>query len=299
MYRGFPASALSLLRCPKDGHPLHGVFDAPYLMDGCVRCVECNNSYSIESGILRLMDGDALDEQSKGNLAVFDSVFSGPDHFGLETELQWLKDLLPTLEALSPFERKHVLEYGCGPGRLTARIAPTASMVVATDFSMEALRKLATRVESTWNVAIVHADCMRPIAAQGAFDLAISTLTSNLPTLEQRLKLVRSAAAAIRSDGKFVFSAHYYGLRAFIRRRPRSGYYDEKLRIFRYLSGRRELIKETKVGFKRVICRPIVVRVPFERSLRLADISTARALEKIPIINWMSDLLLVTADHPR
>jgi hypothetical protein len=69
--------------------------------------------------------------------------------------------------------------------------------------------------------------------------------------------------------------------------------------LFIYLSGRRELTNEAKVGFKRVICRPIVVRVPFERGLGLADISIARRLEKIPIINWMSDLLLLTADHPR
>jgi SAM-dependent methyltransferase len=297
MYRGFPTSALSLLRCPKDGQPLHGVFDATHIMNGSVRCVDCTSSYLIESGILQLMDEDALDAESKGNLVVFDRIM-GADNFASETELQWLKDSLPTLDALSPFEGKHVLEYGCGTGRLTVRIAPAASMLVAVDFSMEALRKLATRVEPIWNVAIVQADCIRSIAAAGAFDRALSTLISNLPTLEHRLKLIRGAATAIRSNGKFVFSAHYYGLRAFVKRSPRSGYY-EQLRIFRYLSGRRELTNEAKVGFKRVICRPIVVRVPFERGLGLADISTARLLEKIPIINWMSDLLLVTADHPR
>jgi SAM-dependent methyltransferase len=245
------------------------------------------------------MEGDVLDNESKENLTVFDHVFTGPNDFGLETELQWLKDSLPTLEALSPIEGKRILEYGCGPGRLTVRIAPMASMLVAIDFSMAALRTLATRVEPSWNVAIVHANCLRPIAAAGAFDRALSTLTSNLPTREQRLQLILSAAAAIRLNGKFVFSAHYYGLRALVRRRPRSGYYDDKLPIFRYLYRKRELINEAKAGFKRVTCRRIVVRVPFERGLRLADISIARRLEKIPIINWMSELLLVTSDNPR
>ena len=130
------------------------------------------------------------------------------------------------------------------------------------------------------------------------FDRVLCTLTSNLPTREQRLEVFRNAAAAIRPDGKFVFSAHYYGLRALVKRSPRSGYY-EKHQIFRYLSGKRELADEALVQFRRVSCRPITVRVPFERQLHLADISIARVLERVPIINWMSDLLLVTADHPK
>jgi SAM-dependent methyltransferase len=266
-------------------------------MEGNVTCAGCASSYAIKSGILRLLDPGALDAESKGNLAVFsrNSVAEGFDH---EAELASLKDLLPTLDALSPCEGKHVLEYGCGNGRFTVRIAPLASMLVAIDFSIEALSKVASRTEPLWSLALVQADCTLPIAASGAFDRALCTLTSNLPTREQRLELFRNAALALRLDGKFVFSAHYYGLRARVKRSPRSGYYEEH-RIFRYLSGRRELANETRIEFGRVVCRPISVRVPFERQLRLTDIFIARALERVPIVNWMGDLLLVSAERPK
>src|SRR5258708_33785714 len=130
MYRGFPASALGLLRCPRDGRPLHSALDAGHVLDGKVNCVDCDSSYRIESGILRLLDDNALDAESKGNLAVF-SQNSASEGFDYETDLASLKDLLPTLEAMSPFEGKSVLEYGCGNGRFTVRISPTASVLVA------------------------------------------------------------------------------------------------------------------------------------------------------------------------
>jgi SAM-dependent methyltransferase len=297
MYRGFPAKALSLLCCPKDGQPLTSALDEEYIVEGNVTCVRCAGSYAIKSGILRFLNPEDLDTASKGNLTVF-SRNSLSEGFDREAELESLKDLLPTLEALSPCEGKHVLEYGCGNGRFTVRIAPVVSMLVAIDFSIEALYKVASRMEKSWNLALVQADCTRPIASPGAFDRAICTLTSNLPTRVQRLEVFRNAALALRADGKFVFSAHYFGLRARVKRSPRSGYYEEH-QIFRYLSGRSELAKEARIDFRQVVCRPISVRVPFERQLRLANIIIARVLERVPIVNWMGDLLLVTAELPK
>ncbi len=164
MYRGFPIKALSLLCCPKDGQPLDGAFDAEHVIEGNVTCTGCSGSYPIKSGILRLLDPGTLDPESEGNLAVFNrnSIAEGFDY---ETESTSLKDLLPTLDALSPYEGKHVLEYGCGNGRFTVRIAPSAAMLVATDFSIEALSKVASRTEPFWNLALVQANCTLPLAA--------------------------------------------------------------------------------------------------------------------------------------
>jgi SAM-dependent methyltransferase len=297
MYRGFPSKALSLLRCPKDGQPLNADLELEYVMQGKVLCLSCARSYVIDHGILRLLDPDTLGPRSKDNLSVFNQNSAAED-FDYETELASSKDMLPTLDALHPCAGKQVLEYGCGNGRFTVRIAPVASLLVAIDFSIEALSKVRSRIDPLWNVALVQADCISPIAALDVFDRVLCTLTSNLPTRKQRLQIIRNASLALRSDGKFVFSAHYYGLRARVKRSPRAGYY-ERHHIFRYLSERRELADETRTAFHGVTCRPISVRLPFERQLCLNKISVARALERVPIINWMSDLLLVTAQWPK
>jgi len=60
-------------------------------LDGKVNCVDCDSSYRIESGILRLLDDNALDAESKGNLAVF-SQNSASEGFDYETDLASLKD---------------------------------------------------------------------------------------------------------------------------------------------------------------------------------------------------------------
>jgi hypothetical protein len=101
----------------------------------------------------------------------------------------------------------------------------------------------------------------------------------------------------MKPDGRLVLSAHHYGLRARLKRTPRSGYY-EGHQIYRYLSGRRELADEVGVWFKDVSCRPISVLLPSERKLRL-PVSVSLSLARVPILNLLGELLLVSAERPR
>jgi SAM-dependent methyltransferase len=192
-----------------------------------------------------------------------------------------------------------VFEYGCGNGRFTVRMAPRASLVIAVDFSLTALRNVSRRSDTAWNIALVQADCTRPVAQPATFDRILCTLTSNLPSRAHRCDLFQAAAAALKPDGRFVFSANHYNLRARLQRVPRSGYYDKDHRIYRYLSGGRELAEEARTAFKSVERRPIVVWLPFTRRFGFASAATSARLEKIPLLNHFGELVLVTGRQPR
>jgi SAM-dependent methyltransferase len=297
MYRGFPTSALDLLCCPQDGAALYGAFDAAFVQNGAVSCRQCATSYPIEDGVLRLLDPEALDRVSRENRVVFE-YNSATEGFEQELTEESLAEIAPTMDALAPLEDCRVLEYGCGNGRYTVRMAPRAALVVAVDFSTAALRKVSGRADPTWNIALVQADCTRPLSQPGVFDRALCTLTSNLPSKAHRCDLFQAAARAIKPDGRFVHSAHHYTVRSWLQRVPRSGFY-EGHRIYRYLSGGRELTEETRTAFEAVDCRPIVVSLPFTRRFGLTSAATSFQLEKIPLLNHFGELLLVTGRKPR
>jgi SAM-dependent methyltransferase len=296
MYNGFPKSALELLCCPADGAALHSAFDAAFVQSGVVSCRHCATAYPIEEGILRLFDSSSLDRGNSENQAVFEHN-SAAEGFEWELDSESRVEISSTLGALAPLDGCQLLEYGCGNGRYTVRMAPQVQLLIATDFSLAALRNVARRADASWNIALVQADCLRPLARPAVFDRILCTLTSNLMSKEQRCELFQAAARALKPDGRFVHSAHHYNLRAWLQRVPRSGYYNGH-RIYRYLSGRRELADETRKAFESVECRPIKVSLPFTRRLGLAGAGALR-LEKIPLLNNFGELLLVTGCKPR
>jgi uncharacterized protein YbaR (Trm112 family) len=297
MYKGFPISALNLLCCPRDGGALYGAFDAEFVQHGTVSCRQCAMSYPIEAGIIRLLDPGVLDRVNRENQVLFEHLFEQNATIW-ESGEEAQAEIVPTMAALAPLNGCRVLEYGCGNGRFTVRIAPEASLVMALDFSLTALRNLSRRTDIAWPIALVQADCTRPVAQPATFDRMLCTLTSNLPSRTHRCDLFQAAAAGLSLDGRFVFSAHHYNLRARLRRVPRSGYYGHQ-KIYRYLSGRRELVEETRTAFDSVECRPIVVSLPFTHRFGLATAVTSLRLEKIPLLNHFGELLLVTAREPR
>jgi SAM-dependent methyltransferase len=297
MYRGFPATAFDMLRCPRDGGALYCAFDGEFVRTGTASCRKCAASYPIEEGIVRLFEPEELDRVNQENLVVFEHN-SATESIEHELTEESLAELVPMMEALAPLDGFRVLELGCGKGRYTVRIAAQASFVMAVDFSIAALRKVASRVEATWNIALVQADVCRPVSQLEVFDRVLCTLTSNLPSQTHRRELYQAAARALKPDGWFVHGAHHYNLRTWLQRVPRHGFYEDH-RIYRYLSGRRELAEETRAGFDAVECRPIQISLPFTRRFGLATAATSFRLEKIPVLNHFGELLLVRARKPR
>ena len=298
MYAGFPIELVTFLRCPNDAGPLEVVSPAPtrHLANATLRCRSCTRQFPIEAGIVRLLDPSSLDRESGRERALRDEQADRFDPATEQTDWQQM-EIEPTVEAVRVTAGTTLLEIGCGNGRYTVRLAPTARVMIAVDFSFSSLQTLAERIESGWNIGLVHADAAQAGFAAGHFDRALSTLVSNLPTAEHRKRMMRNTAAALRPHGRFVFSTHYYGLRSRLGRVARSGYYRER-GIYRYLFSGREILRETQPHFRKVSYRPIQISLPFAGRLHLPTRTLSRATERIPFLNTFGELLLIEADGP-
>jgi SAM-dependent methyltransferase len=201
------------------------------------------------------------------------------------------------LEALDLSPEHRLLEMGCGRGRFTTRVASMCSEVVAVDISLQSLRAAAARLEGG-DVALVHGDATKPLVAAGHVDRVLGTLASNLPDRATRQASYRTAAAALRPGGKFVFSTHYLGLRARMDREPREGRYTEG-GIYRCLLTAADVREEAAPYFRRLRIRPICVVLPFSRRLGVPLAPLDRVARRIPLVRAFGDLLLVEASEPR
>lgn len=71
-------------------------------------------------------------------------------------------EVIPTMESMQPLRGRLVLELGCGKGRFTTLVAKSAATVVAMDFSLAVMKRLASRIESRWRIGLVgglHQTC--------------------------------------------------------------------------------------------------------------------------------------------
>lgn len=301
MYRGFPASLIPALRCPRDSGALNlrdeSAAAAHHIQQATLSCPACARSYPITDGIVRFLDPATLDDESNNERTNREQGAKSFDPTW-ETTAWNQMEIVPTIEASQPLAGAHVLELGAGTGRYTVQMADRQATILAVDFSLTSLEQLAARVQPRWDIGLVHADCTQFAVAPQSFDLVASTLVSNLPTPQHRAAMMRVAAAAVKKTGKFVFSTHHYGIRSRLRREPQSGYYRE-VPIYRYLFKQKEIQAETAPYFADIACHPIQVAIPLVTRLRLPAVTLSRLAERIPIINQLGELLLVVARTPR
>ena len=300
MYQGFPSDLVPLLRCPLDGGALRQVRTSQgekHVLHGTLRCVECLTEYQIADGVARLFEPSKLDGVSRHEHQRRDQGAS-KDNFKWETSVLSQMEIVPTIESLRPLEGMSVLELGCGKGRFTTIMARTSATVVAIDFSLAVLQRLASRIETSWHIGLVQADCTKPAVASRSFQRALSTLTSNLPTGALVQAMYRVVSDALTTDGKFVFDTHHYSLRERIRMIPQAGHYPDS-GIYRYLFRRNEIIEECGNYFEKVECRPIQITLPWLASLGFQPVELSRMAESIPLFNQFGELLLGVAERPR
>jgi SAM-dependent methyltransferase len=301
MYSGIRKNQIAFLRCPDDGHELAvakaDVDAAGAIVQGSLACVRCDRCFEVRDGII-IMRNDASVHTESRNEELQRDQDARQAEFAWEEDSASASEIDSTLAALDPLEQMSVLELGCGCGRYTHRLARRAENVIAVDFSIGSLRRLAARLRPQDPVALVCADVTQFKVAPGAFDRALSTLTSNLPTAEHRSALNRLAASALGAEGRFVFSAHYLGLRERLHGEQKAGHYPGS-GIYRYLFGFREVRTETLFHFDDVRCRRIQVLVPLLGRLKSLARVLSRIGEHVPGLNRFAGLLLVTARRPR
>jgi SAM-dependent methyltransferase len=280
---------LPLIRCQDDGGVLR-------MEEGVApRCERCGQVFEVDGPVLRTglhgLHGESDHERRIRDLeaaAAPEPAWDAPGD---------LMEIGATLEALQLRPHHRLLELGAGRGRFTNLVAAACREVVAVDISIESLVAAAKRLNGE-RIALVHGDATKPIGSPGMFDRALGTLTSNLPDRSARQASYGSAAAALTPDGRFVFTTHYYGLRARMDREPLEGRYTEG-GIYRRLLTVAEVREETAPYFRRVRIRPICVVLPFAQRVGLPLVATDRIARRVPLIRSFGTLLLVEATGPR
>lgn len=302
MYKGFPTNFVSLLRCPLDEGRLGLINErqsTEFLKMATLECASCKTRFPVVDGIVQLLlDEVLLDDISGHERRTRDQ--EAPTYCIDAEASDWQQmEIASTLAAMQPLRNNDLMfELGCGTGRFTTRLAGHTIRILAADFSLQALRTLADRVESHWKIGLVQADCTKAMAATNQFNLALSTLVSNLPSVGHRCAMFSRVSNALTRDGKFVFSAHHHGLRARLRGEQQSGMYPSN-GIYRYLFRKKELLQETSAAFESIDLRRIQIRVPFSQRFGLPQVALSRFAESLPFVNSLAELLLVSAAKPR
>ncbi len=320
----FPRELLPLLRCSRDGGQLDvsaELRSGPVgIIEAGMRCRTCSAEYTVQEGIARLMIDTPLPEDEH-EMAIRDREYSQirPGHFvppshGWRSELNDRVEIPPHLDALAPLDRRRVLEFGCGDGRLTMLMAQLKAQILAVDFSINALRKLAWRLPSGLaptsyrlphgdegvdlrpRVGLVQAHASHFYVAPRSFDRALSA--TPLDGRDQRMAMYRTISDSLNDEGVFVGGVEHDDLTRRLlglpiaRRYSRGGIFIEHF-------DKATLRREAAPFFMDLDIRPIRPRVPTVQRLPLAwAIGVSRMAAALPIVRELGEILLLRARRP-
>jgi len=215
------------------------------------------------------------------------SKHSWRDVAEIETTMQWLGEP----------RGKTLLELGCGPGAYTRRLL-SAGRLLGVDFSWTALRRNQTQLPENAPVGLVRADVGRLSLSPRAFDLALTTLYSNLPTAELRRASNQAVALALRPAGRYIVCTHHQDRRRILKGLPESGYYSEGGIFFQCFTDQtlRAELDEFAIEAIGPICveLPIISRLPSDR----VRTWFARHAARVPTLNSFGSILLASVRRP-
>lgn len=296
---GFWAEALQLVSCTHDGGRLRLTSPIPHshVDEGEVGCASCGRVYPIQDGILDLLLTDTpANDDSRHEMNLREG-----EHQLLRgspgSRMDWRDDaeIETTMDRIGDVTGKTVLELGCGPGAYTRKLTSAAGLL-AVDFSWTALRKNRQQLPDHARVGLVRADVATLRLAAGAFDLALATLYSNLPTRALRLECNRTVAEALRPAGRYFVLAHHQDQRRVLKGLPVSGYYSRGGIFYECLtpSTLRAELRDFQVLSIDPVCieLPLVSRISNDRWRKWI----AMRADRIPGIKRFGSLLLATVE---
>lgn len=322
----FPRHLVPVLRCSRDSGELicrevrrSGDIG---LIDAVLRCSTCSEEYYIDNGIACLLKG-AMTSESLHEMTLRDLEYKEmSEAFVPPTDDWWRSEYLdaieipPHMRELGPLNGHRVLELGCGDGRFTILMAQQGAEVLAVDFSMAALRKLAIRLSTgvapitfqmvplhpvdavRERVGLVQADASQFRAAPGSFDRALSA--SPLDSRDERMGMYRAVAESLKDDGRYVAGVEHDDLlrrmmgMPVARRYSPGGIFIEHFDIA-------TLRREAAPYFSRLRIQPIRARIPSVIRKRLPlklAIFLSLAVTRIPVLQQFGEILLLRAERP-
>jgi SAM-dependent methyltransferase len=291
--------AMSDWACPRDGHfPLslevaERVSDE--IVEGYLACGQCGSKYKIADGIpdFLIFEDDATEKIKRSELASREKDLEMPQKvqeiylFKIETEA--------VLRRLKPTSGDHILDAGCGIGRITEKILDCGASVVATDFSRSRLEVFRSRIKPYHQVEFALADVNHMPLRPDRFSKIISTqVLEHIPTSELRRAFLAKLHDLLIPGGSVVLTLYNYDRDKQKRGFPREGFHDSG--IFYHCYDSAELRSDLQ-GFEiREICA-IRHLLPgtYKYFPRLGWLGRLmdHSLERIPVISLQYGILLL------
>ncbi len=177
---------------------------------GRLKCPECEEVYTIERGVVRLLhelSGAHGDDDKRNEIQARDDQAEEYDALTMLKLLSWV-EIPATLELLDVDRTELVIELGAGTGRITQKVAEEAGAIIAVDFSAESLFR-ARGKSTSGNVGWVQADINRLPFRDGAGDRVLSCqVFEHLPSASMRNIAVDECARILKPQGTFVISVY-------------------------------------------------------------------------------------------
>ncbi len=206
-------------------------------------------------------------------------------------------ELRAVARALRINDRSHVLDAGCGTGRVTMFLAPRAGRIIAVDFSGRSVDVLRQRLAESGldNVQTMVGDLNQLSVAEDSLDAIASVgVLHHIPTHELRCDAVRRLRIALRPGGRLAVVVYRWG-GMIDASEPKEGRHSSGIYYHSFASSDlRTLVMEA--GFRRVRIRGLVsfpVRV--RRYLPVAAALLEPLLMAAPWSAYVSDFLIATA----
>ena len=229
----FPKDAINKILCLCGGK-----FDVmieeesvSYIKNATILCGKCHRQFCIDNGILRMyeyIDDDVQVEVKARDIEAY--------KYDKRLEKRLTTEINPTLSMIGSVKDKDIIEYGCGTGRFTTRLAKNAKTIIASDISLESLRILQNKIldKNLTNIALVHADGVQLNFIENSFDIALSLqVLEHIPHKWQRTKLYNSIYKILRPGGECIHSVYFYDMRQRIRNKSKIGKHSNGI-FFRY-----------------------------------------------------------------
>lgn len=114
----------------------------------------------------------------------------------------------PTVDALDAWlsarirPDDHVVDLGCGTGRLTARLAETAAHVTGVELAAGMLERARVRVDGRPNVTLQRSDASRTLLPTGQATLVVAV--NLLHVVPSPTAVIDEAFRLLRSGGRFL-----------------------------------------------------------------------------------------------
>ncbi|HID05549.1 MAG TPA: methyltransferase domain-containing protein [Armatimonadetes bacterium] len=224
-----------VLACPDDGGSLE-------LRDEHLSCMVCNRRFNVEDGIISMLPKrlqaprDDSDQQKLREQRTRDEQAEWYDRlFGLK--VVGILEVPTYMKLLGDAKYSLALEVGCGTGRITERILPSAHQLIALDLSRTSLLHCRQRVASVSEehcICLVHGDANALPVKDKAFDLIFSAQAlEHIPSKELQINAFARIARALKPGAPFIFSIYHWSwlMRIFGRK---EGYHPGNIYFYRW-----------------------------------------------------------------